>query len=153
MRLLSKQQAERFLSKNPTELLTQRNSIGQTCVYYECPNYGDESPVYVAIGNVIALTDFYETDDFYVGSDYEPQLVKGGTEVLCKFEVEDEQTPEPVYMNVSPSHKVEVTTDFALIKSLSYAFAHLADDGHVYTVFNREPKEGVTWKQYAYKAL
>lgn len=58
------------------------------------------------------------------------------------------------YLTVSPSHKVEITTDITLMKSLNdFTFSHLGDDGHVYAVFNVEPKEGEVWKQYAYKVF
>lgn len=90
METLTLQQSERFLSGKPTELLERKNTSGQTCVYFEHPTKGEDAPIYVAIGNKIANTGFYDLGDFYIGSDYEPTLYKG--EIHCRFEL-----PENLY--------------------------------------------------------
>jgi hypothetical protein len=75
---------EKFFSLNPTLLDEGTNSIGQKWEAYEHPLRGDIEFVYVMINNVLADSEFFETDDFYHGSDYEPVLIGG--EIFCKFE-------------------------------------------------------------------
>ena len=70
--------ADKFLSRNPTQLGTFVNSHGQTVDLYEHPVRGDSYPVYAVINNILFRTDFFETDDMYAGSDYEPILTENG---------------------------------------------------------------------------
>lgn len=85
MKTLLDSKRDEFMSRKPTELLTSKNSKGQTCVYFEHPTHGEDAPIYVAIGNRLANTGRNDISDFYIGSDYEPVLVKG-LEIMCKFE-------------------------------------------------------------------
>ena len=77
--------ASKFLSRNPFLLDSFVNSHGQTVDLYEHPVHGDSSPVYAVINNVLYLTTFFETDDMFTGSDYEPILTDNG--ILLNFEI------------------------------------------------------------------
>jgi hypothetical protein len=83
----SKEYKEKFFSHNPTLLDEGTNSIGQKWEAYEHPLYGDTDGVYILIDSVLADSEFFETDDFFQGSDYEPVLIDG--KIVCKFETED----------------------------------------------------------------
>lgn len=74
----------KFMAHNPTVLDTKLSSHKQVCTFYEHPTRGDEAPVYVMIGEVLADTEFFDLDDFYTGSDYEPVLIDG--QIICNFE-------------------------------------------------------------------
>ena len=76
---------DNFMSYNPTLLDEGTNSLGQTWKVYEHPLRGDGDYVFVMIDNVLANSEFFDTEDFYHGSDYEPTLVDN--EIKCKFEV------------------------------------------------------------------
>lgn len=77
---------DNFMSLDPTLLDQGTNELGQEWKAYEHPLRGDTDYVYVMIDNVLANSEFFETDDFYHGSEYEPTLV--GNEIKCKFEIE-----------------------------------------------------------------
>jgi len=70
------------MSHNPTVLDTKVNSIGQTCIFYEHPNYGEDAPVYVMIDGILADTGFYDVEQ---PNDYEPILTGG--KINCAFEI------------------------------------------------------------------
>lgn len=84
MKTMTPAYTEKFMSHNPTQLLQQLNSNKQVCTFYEHPTKGDEAAVYVMIGEVLADTGFFDTDDFYFESDYEPTLIDG--QIMCLFE-------------------------------------------------------------------
>lgn len=79
---------KKFMAHNPTVLDTRVNSIKQVCTFFEHPTQGDSAFVYVMIGDILANTEFFELEDFYLGSDYEPHLINN--EILCKFEYKEE---------------------------------------------------------------
>jgi hypothetical protein len=83
----SKKYKDKFFSLNPTLLDEGTNVIGQKWYAYEHPLYGDEVFVYVLIDDVLANSEFFDTDDFFEGSEYEPVLVDG--EIVCKFETDN----------------------------------------------------------------
>lgn len=76
---------DKFMAMDPTLIDQGTNSLGQIWQAYEHPTKGDETFVYVMIGDVLASSEFFDTEDFYHGSDYEPTLVDN--EIKCKFEV------------------------------------------------------------------
>ena len=77
--------ADKFMSCNPMRLDTFVNSHGQTVDLYEHPTRGDSSPVYAVINNVLYLTAFFETNDMFTGSDYEPILTENG--IVLNFDL------------------------------------------------------------------
>ena len=83
---------EKLMAHNPEKFTDCDivNQLGQTVGFYEHPTMGDEYPViaiFEGLG-VAVLTDFYECDDFYTDSDYNPILLPNG-DVVCAFEFED----------------------------------------------------------------
>ena len=77
--------AAKLLSKNPELLHTFINSRGQKVDIYEHPVFGDAAPTYAVIGDQMMCTDFWDTEDMYAGSDYEPIL----TEIGIRFAFEE----------------------------------------------------------------
>lgn len=80
-----------LMAQNPTQLNGELliNSRGQSIDFYEHPIDGDESPV-IAVCHDEELaydTDFYDLEDFYEGSDYNPVLTD--LEILCEYEFND----------------------------------------------------------------
>lgn len=69
----------KLMELNPTELDDFTNYLGQKMVFLEHPTQGDSYPVIVAFPEekLAFNSGFYDTDDFYLGSDYEPVLVDG----------------------------------------------------------------------------
>ena len=72
------------MAHNPTLLDEATNSLGQTVRFYEHPLLGDESFVIAVIEQTACHTDFFDTSDFFEGSDYMPVLVNG--QIICEFE-------------------------------------------------------------------
>lgn len=80
---------EKLMSHNPTKYGEQLNQLGQLQEFYEHPLKGDEAPVICIIDGIAFDTDFFDTDDFFDGSDYNYCLVQceGITQIKCHFEI------------------------------------------------------------------
>lgn len=88
---------EQVMSRNPLVLRTIRNFMGQRILLVENPVHGDEYPVIAVCPDYLVCTEedcvwgvaqnttFFDTDDMYRGSDYEPLFVNG--ELKYRFEV------------------------------------------------------------------
>jgi hypothetical protein len=78
----------RLMALNPTKYGDVVNQLGQTVEFYEHPTRGDEHPVIAVIHelSVAYVTDFYDTEDFYEGSEYNPVYAHG--EMLCAWEAD-----------------------------------------------------------------
>lgn len=74
---------EKLMAQKPTLYDKLTNHLGQEVFCYEHPHHGDEYPVIVVIENIAVNSEFYDTSDFYIGSDYMPCLVNG--EIDCAF--------------------------------------------------------------------
>ena len=77
-----------IMKKNPTYLNHYIvNSLKQKVEFYEHPSKGDEAPVIAVCHDlkIAASTEFFDTDDFYEGSDYNP--VFHNNRLVCEFEV------------------------------------------------------------------
>jgi hypothetical protein len=74
---------EQFMNLNPTLLKTVINQAGQPVDFYEDAIGGDSLPVIAVIKKhkVIFNTGFFDTDDFYIGSDYNPIYLGGITDL------------------------------------------------------------------------
>lgn len=72
---------------NPTVFDTIVNQEGQTIELVEHPSLGDTYPIIAVCHEleVAACTDFWDTDDFYTDSDYNPVYMYG--QFQCSFEV------------------------------------------------------------------
>ncbi|AGO47666.1 hypothetical protein Phi4:1_gp129 [Cellulophaga phage phi4:1] len=69
----------KLIALKPTVLTTIKNQIGQTIEIVEHPTKGDSSPT-IAIFHEekeAVLTDFFDTEDLYEGSDYNPVYMNG----------------------------------------------------------------------------
>jgi hypothetical protein len=84
MKTQSEVYTTKFMAHNPTVLDTRVNSNRQVCTFLEHPTLGEDAAVYVMIGEILADTEFFDLEDFYYGSDYEPTLIDG--KIICKFE-------------------------------------------------------------------
>ena len=76
---------KKLLSHKPTLLHTITNDSNQVVKFYEDPVRGDEYFILGVIETTAFVTDFFDTEDFYKGSDYLPVLKEDGT-VICQFE-------------------------------------------------------------------
>ena len=78
----------KFMSLNPTKLMTLTNQRGQRVNIYEDPTGGDSRPVLAAFPEhgVVRRTGFFDTEDFYADSDYNPVITDEG-DVVCAFEL------------------------------------------------------------------
>lgn len=76
---------EKLMALNPTEYDRVTNQLGQEVVFYEHPIVGDDLPVIAVFHEqkVAAITGFYDTGDFYEGSEYLPVCMHG--EVDCAY--------------------------------------------------------------------
>ena len=72
---------ENFMADNPLLLESFINQLGQKVDVYEDADNGDCAPVIAVIEKVATITDFFDTDDFYKDSEYNPVLVNG--EISC----------------------------------------------------------------------
>lgn len=69
----------RFLERNPAELHTFTNSLGQRVRLLEHPEHGDDAPIYAEIEGRVFRTDFHDVDDLSdVGGEYEARLYADG---------------------------------------------------------------------------
>lgn len=80
-----------LMAQDPTKLneVPFINSFKQEIDFYENPLCGDESPV-IAVYHEHELaydTEFYDLDNFYEDSDYNPVLVYAG--IFCEYEFKD----------------------------------------------------------------
>lgn len=79
---------EKLMQANPTSLEHKvYNSEGQEIEFYEQPTKGDLSPV-IAVCHELkfaAETDFWDTEDFYEGSEYNPVFYENGA-MVCEFD-------------------------------------------------------------------
>lgn len=71
---------------NPTVYKVLTNSLGQVMHLVEHPTQGDMYPVIIMHHDkeIAVCSEFYDTNDMYLGSDYEPVYKDG--EILCAFE-------------------------------------------------------------------
>lgn len=70
----------KLMAKNPTELMSATNDLGQRITFVEHPTRGEEYPVIAVFkdqGKAFA-TEFFDCGDFYAGSDYMPVLTAEG---------------------------------------------------------------------------
>ena len=77
----------KLMSLNPDVLDSVVNQAGQTIEFYEHPIHGDSAPV-IAVNKdleMAANTDFFDTDDFYQDSDYNPIFEDG--KCFCAYEM------------------------------------------------------------------
>lgn len=91
MQKLSNEQRAAFMALDPRVLLVKENTIGQTVVFYEHPEYGEDDSIYADIKGVMVDTDFFDLDDLNHSNDYMPVLLDDGS-VKCEFET-DLNTP------------------------------------------------------------
>jgi hypothetical protein len=77
---------QKLMTLNPTEYSRIVNQREQEVVFYEHPLLGDEYPVIAVFPDleVAVVTDFYDTEDMYEGSEYLPVYMHG--EVRCAWE-------------------------------------------------------------------
>jgi len=81
---------DKLMAHKPTKIHEGYNQRKQAITYYEHPIGGDMDCI-IAVFNkqrVAVLTDFFDTEDFYTDSDYNPILLDDGS-VVCAFETED----------------------------------------------------------------
>ena len=69
--------ASTFLAQDPTKYGEVINQLGQAVTFYEHPKHGDLYPVIGVIEQTAFVTDFFDTEDFYKNSDYNPVLKNG----------------------------------------------------------------------------
>ena len=77
----------RLMKKNPTKYGEIINQLKQKVTLYEHPTMGDLSPVIAVIKESAVSTDFFDTEDFYENSDYNPILLEDGN-IVCAFELD-----------------------------------------------------------------
>ena len=65
-----------FLQLNPIEVHTIINQINQLVVFYMNPK-NEDLPIIAVIGEYVKSTGFFDTDDFFDNSDYNPILIDG----------------------------------------------------------------------------
>lgn len=88
---------KRVMARNPRVLKTIHNFIGQRILLVENPVHGDEAPVIAVcpdhqmktdegyVYGVAASTTFFDCNDMYRGSDYEPLFVEGNLVMRYEF--------------------------------------------------------------------
>lgn len=78
---------QKLMKHNPTEYDRVVNHLGQEIVFYEHPSLGDEYPVIAVFHDkeLAFCTDFYDTEDFYQGSEYMPVVVEN--EMFSFYEI------------------------------------------------------------------
>jgi hypothetical protein len=78
----------KLMALNPFLLDTITNDLGQKVDLYEHPTGGDSFPVIAVIEEFKEAVDtgFFDTEDFYEGSDYTPVYKNG--KIDCSFEFE-----------------------------------------------------------------
>lgn len=76
-----------LMGANPTKYHSVVNQLGQTIDLYEHPILGDSAKVIAVYHEekYAAYIDFYDTDDFYEDSDYNPCYING--KFQCAFEL------------------------------------------------------------------
>lgn len=79
---------KKLMAAKPTKLDEVINQKGQNVTFYEHPVHGDQAEVIAVFHKVKAAfnTEFWDTDDFFKDSDYNPILQDDGT-CLCAWEV------------------------------------------------------------------
>ena len=75
-----------LMEQNPMSYGSVLNQIGQTVHFFENPELGDEATIIGVINNTAFDTDFWDTDDFYKDSDYNPILIHKN--VISYFELD-----------------------------------------------------------------
>jgi hypothetical protein len=88
---------EQVMSRNPLVLRTIRNFMGQRILLVENPVHGDEYPVIAVCPDYLVSTEegyvygvaenttFFDCDDMYRGSDYEPLFING--KLVLRYEL------------------------------------------------------------------
>lgn len=85
--------------RKPSVLGSFTNVLGQQIEFLEHPTKGDEYPILLrytdATGNCnVFESEFFDTEDMYLGSDYEPIYIFG--EMLNRFEVNPNNLVNPL---------------------------------------------------------
>lgn len=81
MKTLSPQKTKELLELKPTKIAQYINQLGQKVTILEHPIYGSDSSLLALIEGVMAVTGFYDCDDFRSNTglitEYMPCLVDG----------------------------------------------------------------------------
>mgnify|MGYP003644199367 FL=1 len=79
----------RIKALNPTKYGEVTNQRGQLVEFYEHPTKGDEYPVIAIIEEFkeAVCTDFFDTSDFFEGSDYNPVYMHGFIDSAFYFDL------------------------------------------------------------------
>lgn len=83
MKMLSEEKAKNLLDLNPAQLRQYTNQLGQKVTILEHPTLGDDCSLLALIDGFMAITGFYDVDDFDAGgtdklvTEYMPVLVNG----------------------------------------------------------------------------
>lgn len=85
MEAMTKLDYAKFMATKPTLLHSVVNQKDQKVDFYE-PEKGDSSLIIGVIGSTAFETDFFDTDDFYEGSEYNPILLPDNL-VVCAFDL------------------------------------------------------------------
>ena len=81
------QNYKKLIENNPTIYKTIINQLGQSIYLVEHPFKGDEVPVIAVYHKekIAAYTDFFDTEDFYIDSEYNPIYIEG--KIICFYEI------------------------------------------------------------------
>mgnify|MGYP001825983152 CR=1 FL=1 len=76
-----------LMEHTPYHLKSVQNSRDQIVNFYEDPIQGDMAPIIGVIEGKAFYTEFFDTADFYLESDYLPVITEDGT-ILHEFELD-----------------------------------------------------------------
>jgi len=79
-----------LMADKPLLLDSIINQFGQKVDFYEDQESGDFAPVIAVINEIAVITDFFDTDDFYQDSEYNPVLIDG--KIQCYFNITMQKT-------------------------------------------------------------
>jgi len=78
---------EKLMNNKPTKIDELTNQKGQLVEFYEDPIEGDNGVVIGVIDKVSFYTHFFDTEDFYQDSDYNPIMMPDRT-IQSAYDVE-----------------------------------------------------------------